>query len=254
MPSSSDWLKGLPFLAGEKYEDPTRHSRPRQLTKYRLWIRGTASRTDQGLHHWSRDVSRGSCGDKSEAWDLHDHLSERLCLLWDRSVSGVQIVMPKPVIQEMGFELFQRRVWPNIIVTNNLCWEWQAGTDRHGYGVTWIAKKHKSVHRVTYEILKSSIPEGLELDHLCRNPACCNPTHLEPVTHRENCLRGTSPAAIHARKTHCNSGHALSGDNLSIHKDGARICRACCRIQDKLQRIKGRKGRKPQSTNPGTYK
>lgn len=87
--------------------------------------------------------------------------------------------------------------------------------------------KKRGVHRVVYELEYGPIPEGRELDHLCRNRACVNPKHLEIVSHRENCLRGVAPAAQNARKTHCKYGHPLSGGNLHMRKDGGRMCLAC---------------------------
>lgn len=70
------------------------------------------------------------------------------------------------------------------------CWLWQGEMNRNGYGRVWVNGKRLMAHRVVYESLRGPIGEGLLLDHLCRNRACCNPDHLEPVTHRENTLRG----------------------------------------------------------------
>lgn len=78
-------------------------------------------------------------------------------------------------------------------------------------------------HRVAYELLIGPIPAGMTLDHLCRNRLCVNPVHLEAVTNRVNILRGTSPAAIHARKVACPNGHPYSGRE----RRGTRICHTC---------------------------
>ena len=78
-------------------------------------------------------------------------------------------------------------------------------------------------HRVAYELLVSRIPKGLELDHLCRNPTCVNPSHLEPVTHKENALRGIGVGAVNARKKSCPREHLYDG----ILKNGRRVCEAC---------------------------
>jgi HNH endonuclease len=71
------------------------------------------------------------------------------------------------------------------------CWLWTAATN-YGYGVFRIDRRSIYAHRYAYELLVGPIPDGLQLDHLCRVPPCVNPTHLEPVTHRENILRGTT--------------------------------------------------------------
>src|SRR6266567_487358 len=92
------------------------------------------------------------------------------------------------------------------------CWEWTR-PDIHGYGIFYIEKKKILAHRWMYTHMYGPIPEGLFLDHLCRNTCCVNPEHLEPVTSRENTLRGITIAATNARKTHCLHGHAFTHDN-----------------------------------------
>lgn len=104
------------------------------------------------------------------------------------------------------------------------CWLWTAAKDRHGYGrVRWEGLSSAMAHRVVYELLVGPIPGGLTLDHLCRTPSCVKPAHLEPVTLRENILRGDSPSARHAQKTHCPHGHEYD----YIDPRGARQCRRC---------------------------
>lgn len=108
------------------------------------------------------------------------------------------------------------------------CWVSTYSQRPDGYALMQIGKrKHCRVHRVAYEIINGPIPEPLVPDHLCRIPACWRPSHIEPVTVRENCLRSpTSPFAINARKTHCPKGHALAGENLYL-RPGRRRCRTC---------------------------
>lgn len=124
---------------------------------------------------------------------------------------------------------FEVRFWSKVEKTENGCWHWR-GALRNGYGVI-NAGGHNGrtlyAHRVAYEALVGQIPAELQLDHLCRNRACCNPAHLEPVTQRENILRGTSVAARFAERTHCEKGHAFTGDNLVVRKTGQRECREC---------------------------
>ena len=114
----------------------------------------------------------------------------------------------------------------------NDCWLWAGGIHANGYGYWWDAENKKllTAHRVVYEALVGNIPKGITLDHLCQNTNCVNPAHLEPVTLKENILRGRGLAARNARKLFCNKGHKLSGENLKIEY-GRRRCRECKRAQ-----------------------
>lgn len=105
------------------------------------------------------------------------------------------------------------------------CWLWTACLDGAGYGRFGRKKRNGPsvlAHRVAYEALRGEIPDGLQIDHLCRVRCCVNPWHLEPVTIRENQLRGTGVSAKNAAKTHCLRGHLLPPRARSI-----RVCRAC---------------------------
>ena len=120
---------------------------------------------------------------------------------------------------------------------NSGCWLWTGTNDgRHGYGRIWLDGKMRYAHRVGYELLAGSIPEGLELDHLCRVPCCVNPDHLVPVSHRENCRRGITGAVNGAReaaKTHCKRGHPYNKVNTFVDRKGKRVCRTCKRMLEK---------------------
>jgi hypothetical protein len=129
------------------------------------------------------------------------------------------------------------RFWDKVDrVDPDECWTWQAAT-RKGYGVFFFCGRLVPAHRFAYELLVGSVPDGLELDHLCRNRGCVNPAHLEPVTRSVNVLRGESGARLRQawidRKSHCDHGHPLSGANLRVQKTGKRagrrMCRACQR-------------------------
>lgn len=115
------------------------------------------------------------------------------------------------------------------------CWLWTGDTNHSGYGeIIWEGKKHTKVHRIMFAWLVHPIPFGRnhgEIDHLCRRHACCNPVHLDFVTHKTNVLRGLSPYAANARKTHCPNGHPYSEENLYIGKTGGRVCRTCGRLR-----------------------
>lgn len=114
----------------------------------------------------------------------------------------------------------------------NACWDWVGYKNVNGYGIFNVDGKPQYAHRISYEIYKGKIPKHLEIDHLCRNRACINPTHLEAVSSRENTIRGESPFGKNARKTHCPKGHPLSGRNLILRRNKnsfTRGCRICSR-------------------------
>lgn len=111
------------------------------------------------------------------------------------------------------------------------CWLWEGPGMGNGYGVFNVGFKHLSAHRFAYEMLKGPIPPGLTIDHLCRNRACVNPDHMEPVTNVENVMRGESLAAQNARKTHCMRGHEFTVENTNTN-GGRRQCRACNRLKN----------------------
>jgi len=127
------------------------------------------------------------------------------------------------------------------------CWNFQ-GTKPNGYGQITLGRRGEGIaltHVVAYRAFVGDIPEGLELDHLCRNPACFNPSHLEPVTHQVNIQRGDWPhkggmamAAIRRAQTHCLRGHEFTEDNTRVY-DGRRWCKSCDKIRyrNKLERI-----------------
>jgi hypothetical protein len=118
-------------------------------------------------------------------------------------------------------------------VTETGCWQWTRAKS-NGYGQLMTEGRHWMAHRYTYTHLVGPIPEGLDLDHLCRNRACVNPEHLEPVTHRENVLRGMSPAALRARSTHCKNGHLFDESTTVLNAKGQRTCRICNNEKQKL--------------------
>ncbi len=112
------------------------------------------------------------------------------------------------------------------------CWEWQANTTPNGYGLVKLDGRNQMAHRVAYELFVGPIPDGLEIDHLCRVRNCVNPEHLEPVTGRENKLRGLTVNAANAAKTHCIHGHEFTPANTGTDSRGRRECKACRRAKD----------------------
>lgn len=117
------------------------------------------------------------------------------------------------------------------------CWEWNAAKD-NGYGKIRVAGSTVCAHRVVYELFVEPIPEGLQLDHLCRNPSCVNPDHLEPVTNRENAMRGLSPAIVTHRTGVCQRGHSM--DDAIDNGNGRRACRSCVNWNRRRRRAERR--------------
>lgn len=118
------------------------------------------------------------------------------------------------------------------------CWLWEGKAKTiGGYGQTGFRGKKLMVHRVTYTELVGLIPEGLPLDHLCRQRLCVNPKHLEPVTQKENVRRGHG----NGRKTHCPQGHPLIPANLVKNKLPYRACRICVNEKQNIRKREERK-------------
>ena len=128
------------------------------------------------------------------------------------------------------------RFWAKVYVLDNGCWEWTAGRNWVGYAKFDANGRTEAAHRWAYRQLIGPIPEGLTLDHLCKNRACVFPDHMEPVTMRENVLRGNGLSAIAARQTHCTHGHPFDEANTRREPDGHRSCRACGRIRQQRYR------------------
>ena len=139
---------------------------------------------------------------------------------------------PKPVAE---------RLWKRVRKTRR-CWLWTGGKippkrgRTAGYGVVWKDGRTKYVHRVAYELLVGPIPNGLTIDHMCGNPLCVKPTHLQPLPIRDNILRGTNPAAENARKAHCKRGHPFDATTPGRYGRPDRACRTCQRLSYRKHR------------------
>ena len=124
------------------------------------------------------------------------------------------------------------RFWMKVDITPG-CWLWTGGTTgAKTYGRFYVGPGNATVaHRFAYELLVGPIPGGLQLDHLCRVPACVNPAHLEPVTNAENQRRGFGPPGLHFRATHCKRGHEFTPENTYRRpsKADVRECLTCLR-------------------------
>ena len=133
-----------------------------------------------------------------------------------------------------------RKVWPRLDgYLGNGCWIWSGRRKSNGYGVVDLPIPGKGpalVHRVAWIAIHGALEAGLVLDHAgaagCRNVACANPDHLDPVTpYVNNMITSTGPFAMNAAKTHCPKGHELTPGNnrLASQREGQRACRACDR-------------------------
>lgn len=123
-------------------------------------------------------------------------------------------------------ERFMRHVMPE---PNSGCWLWMGCVAKTGYGVfQHVWNRSELAHRSAYKIFVGEIPARKHLDHKCRVTSCVNPAHLEPVTPRENTLRGISPPAKFAKQTHCKHGHEMTPENtIAVGIYERRLCRTC---------------------------
>lgn len=125
-----------------------------------------------------------------------------------------------------------------VSIASTGCWEWTAGLGTDGYGRFYPGEgappgTKVMAHRFSYQLFVGEIPEGLDIDHLCRNHSCVNPDHLEPVTRRENLRRGVGFIAENFRKSHCPAGHPYDDENTWTDKGGGRHCRTCHRDRER---------------------
>lgn len=132
------------------------------------------------------------------------------------------------------------RFWGKVTVSDN-CWNWTGARTQKGYGQIYISGKSRYAHIVSYNLHYGKVPDGLEIDHLCENPSCVNPGHLEAVSHSEN-IRRAAPRInyVNRLKTHCLNGHELTPENLRGGQAGRRQCKICARERDRLRRSKAR--------------
>lgn len=134
-------------------------------------------------------------------------------------------------------QLSKRAVQSFLVKVNvqdkDVCWLWTGPRLQRGYGT--FAFRHNGVlkcglaHRLSYEYYVAPIPHGLVIDHLCKNPQCVNPHHLETVTQYENSQRGDS-WRWQLKKTHCPHGHAYNKTNTYVYSNGRRKCKICRKI------------------------
>lgn len=134
------------------------------------------------------------------------------------------------------------RFFDQVAETSSGCWQWLGYVGQNGYGYINVNGRLLLTHRYSFELFRGPVPEGLELDHLCRNTACCNPAHLEPVTHAENVRRGEAGEVNRRRqlgRTHCARGHAWTPENTK-QTPRQRKCRICIRQDSERARQRKR--------------
>ena len=175
-------------------------------------------------------VSRQLCSTHYEKWKRYgDPLKGR-----QLSENGGRLPRPTcddPASQEPYWRWARMRFAEKIERDAAGCWNWKGGFfSGKPYG-QFSAVRNWRAHRFAYAALRGPIPDGMVLDHLCRNPACVNPSHLEPVTDAVNILRGEGAHAKNARKTHCHRGHEFTPENTRMTAGGGRYCLACKRIE-----------------------
>lgn len=178
---------------------------------------------------------------KQQALPLTPASQELRALLVPRTGNGVSSSSPQQSASrtwEYALGLTARLDWQERQVPRRFackfieadgCWQWMGAQNGNGYGRLRVDGRAALAHRVAYEVLVGPIPEGLQTDHTCRNRGCVNPDHLEPVTQRENILRGEGLPAQNAAKTTCPLGHPYQGENLYLSPRGDRQCRTCKR-------------------------
>lgn len=144
------------------------------------------------------------------------------------------------------FDSVMDRFMSKVCKLPNGCWAWNGARNRWGYGKFTVGRVTVAAHRYAYAKLVGRIPDALTIDHLCRNRSCVNPEHMQPVTMRENLLRGDTFQARNASKTHCKNGHEFTPVNTRI-VNGWRQCRECMLIR------KAAKRREAGMTEKGRY-
>lgn len=132
------------------------------------------------------------------------------------------------------------KFWASVDASGD-CWLWTGARTLDGYGQASIGGERFMAHRKSYELLVGPIPDGLHIDHLCRNPQCVNPDHLEPVTRSVNAQRGVAGDLARRRaliNTACHRGHEYTASNTYVSKQGIRMCRTCLRENMRASRAR----------------
>lgn len=145
---------------------------------------------------------------------------------------------PRKTVEKAGdLKEAVNRIYSSIKIVNG-CWEWQKCITSAGYGVAWFFGKMNYVHRISIFLFKGEKTNGLDVDHLCNNPKCCNPEHLEAVTHRENVIRGRGFSGKNMRKKTCPNGHEYSHYYINPNSGiKGRRCGICLKETNRLRYV-----------------
>lgn len=159
-----------------------------------------------------------------------------MLLRYQRKRKVRNMALTKEQLVHPGLGRLPMRIVEKIEERPDGCWIW-TGYLNDGYGRPMISGRRRYLHRVTYESVNGPIPDGLEIDHAtCQTPACCNPTHLEAVTHAENVRRGRV-GENNRMKTECKRGHEFTESNTRTYRS-RRHCRECQLITQRERRAK----------------
>lgn len=183
------------------------------MARTRASAKQAGSRTSKTQAQDRTPVECRSCG--QVRYLLHPKLAGEMCRACAAKIGTEVAQTVNTQDPEMRFMAFVEKA-------DSGCWNWTGTCQKNGYSAFGIAGKTVRGHRWSYEHFVAPIPDGLEIDHLCRNRKCVNPSHLEPVTRKENSRR--------AMRSHCVNGHEFTPENIYMHS-GRRYCRTCRRIR-----------------------
>jgi HNH endonuclease len=134
-------------------------------------------------------------------------------------------------------KILQRFLAKQVVTLDAGCWEWRGSHSRDGYALFWYDGAMNGAHRFVYELFRGPLIGKDEPDHLCRNPGCLRPSHLEAVTHRVNTLRGNTIVAAFANRESCKYGHSFQLHGIP-RADGGRRCKLCKQAEHMRNRDK----------------